>query len=87
MYILIVVFFIFLLFLILVSSLLSTVSRILSLFRFRSKKSRRENERTASWSSSGDAYSKNHGNNKKKIFGNDEGEYVDFEEIKENDLN
>ncbi len=68
--------------------ILSLVSWVLSLFGFRPK--RRWGATFHTYSSrepSEEAPRRENNKGRKKIFAKDEGEYVDFEEIKEDDLN
>lgn len=76
------------------SLLLSIVARILDIFSFgRKRRVEREDGAQRNWQQARDAHSahdtydhsgksRNQNHNHKKIFDKDEGEYVDFEEIK-----
>lgn len=84
MYVLIILLFIFIL---IPTLILSVVSWVLSLFGLRSKRKWHSTGRGFYYSthSSDDAHTaelKSDKKGKKKIFAKDEGEYVDFEEIK-----
>ncbi len=78
-------FFFFFLFIILMIglSLLGAVFRLFTGFRYRSKHTResKNNESAYSYNNSSTSSS----GTKKKVFDDDEGEYVDFEEIKDSD--
>lgn len=68
--------------------ILSLVSWVLSLFGFRPKRRWGATFHTYSnGSSSDETPHRENSKDRKKIFAKDEGEYVDFEEIKEDDLN
>lgn len=85
MYILFILFFIFIVLLMLPALVLSLISNLLSLFGFK-KRNVKQSNGNAGWSGSENADRTKGANGnrsrKQKMFDKDEGEYVDFEEIK-----
>ena len=80
-----ILFFIIVILLLLPTILISLVTSILSLFGFRKNRNFKGYERTGQNTTARDNYNasvKKDNRDRKKIFDKNEGEYVDFEEIK-----